>query len=132
MEAKAQARFVRVTPLKARRVVDLIRGKRAGEADSILRFAPQSAATPVLKVVRSAVANARVLADQANEPFNENDLVITEAYVDEGPTLKRFRPRAQGRATQILKRTSHITVIVAPRQEVRSEEHTSELQSRGQ
>jgi len=125
MEAKAQARFVRVTPLKARRVVDLIRGKRAGEADSILRFAPQSAATPVLKVVRSAVANARVLADQANEPFNENDLVITEAYVDEGPTLKRFRPRAQGRATQILKRTSHITVIVAPRQEVVGAQTTS-------
>lgn len=125
MEAKAQARFVRVTPLKARRVVDLIRGKRAGEADSILRFAPQSAATPVLKVVRSAVANARVLADQANEPFNENDLVITEAFVDEGPTLKRFRPRAQGRATQILKRTSHITVIVAPRQEVVGAKTTS-------
>lgn len=125
MEAKAQARFVRVTPLKARRVVDLIRGKRAGEADSILRFAPQSAATPVLKVVRSAVANARVLADQANEPFNENDLVITEAFVDEGPTLKRFRPRAQGRATQILKRTSHITVIVAPRQDVVGAQTTS-------
>jgi len=125
MEAKAQARFVRVTPLKARRVVDLIRGKRAGEADSILRFAPQSAATPVLKVVRSAVANARVLADQANEPFNENDLVIAEAFVDEGPTLKRFRPRAQGRATQILKRTSHITVIVAPRQEVVGAKTTS-------
>jgi len=125
MEAKAQARFVRVTPLKARRVVDLIRGKRAGEADSILRFAPQSAATPVLKVVRSAVANARVLADQANEPFNENDLVIAEAFVDEGPTLKRFRPRAQGRATQILKRTSHITVIVAPRQDVVGAQTTS-------
>ncbi|HLR55748.1 MAG TPA: 50S ribosomal protein L22 [Actinomycetales bacterium] len=125
MEAKAQARFVRVTPLKARRVVDLIRGKRAGEADSILRFAPQSAATPVLKVVRSAVANARVLADQANEAFNESDLVITEAYVDEGPTMKRYRPRAQGRATQILKRTSHITVIVAPRQEVVGAQTTS-------
>lgn len=125
MEAKAQARFVRVTPLKARRVVDLIRGKQASEADSILRFAPQSAATTVLKVVRSAVANARVLADQASEPFNENDLVIVEAFVDEGPTLKRFRPRAQGRATEILKRTSHITVIVAPRQEVVGAQTTS-------
>lgn len=125
MEAKAQARFVRVTPLKARRVVDLIRGKRAGEADQILRFAPQSAATPVLKVVRSAIANARVLADQENESFNEDDLVIAEAFVDEGPTLKRFRPRAQGRATQILKRTSHITVIVAPRQELVGAQTTS-------
>src|SRR5690625_2207683 len=125
MEAKAQARFVRVTPLKARRVVDLIRGKRAGEADSNLRFAPQSAATPLLKVVRSAVANARVLADQSNEPFNETDLVSTEAHVDAGPTLKRPRPRAQRRATQISTRTSHITVIVAPRQAVVGAQTTS-------
>jgi large subunit ribosomal protein L22 len=112
MEAKAQARFVRVTPQKARRVVDVVRGKRAEEAVSVLRFAPQAAAEPVRKVVESAIANARVKADQASEAFDESKLVVIEAFVDEGPTLKRFRPRAQGRASRILKRTSHITVIV--------------------
>jgi len=114
MEAKAQARFVRVTPQKARRVVDLIRGKQASEAVTVLSFAPQAAGEPVLKVVRSAIANARVKADLANEKFDENELVVTAAFVDEGPSLKRFRPRAQGRAGRILKRTSHITVVVAP------------------
>jgi large subunit ribosomal protein L22 len=115
MEAKAQARFVRVTPMKARRVVDLIRGRQAAEAIAVLEFAPQSASEPVLKVVQSAIANARVKADRASEPFDERLLVVQEAYVDEGPTLKRFRPRAQGRAFRIRKRTSHITVVVAPR-----------------
>ena len=114
MEAKAQARFVRVTPMKARRVVDLIRGKSVPEAQAMMRFAPQAASEPVLKVVRSAIANARVKADLANERFDEGELVITEAFVDEGPTLKRYQPRAQGRAGRILKRTSHITVVVAP------------------
>ena len=114
MEAKAQARFVRVTPMKARRVVDLIRGRQAGEAIAVLEFAPQAASEPVLKVVQSAIANARVKADKASEAFDERLLVIQEAYVDEGPTLKRFRPRAQGRAYRIRKRTSHITVVVAP------------------
>ena len=75
---------------------------------------PTTSIEPVLKVVRSAIANARVKADLANERFDENELVITEAFVDEGPTLKRFQPRAQGRAGRILKRTSHITVVVAP------------------
>ncbi|MFC7406601.1 50S ribosomal protein L22 [Georgenia alba] len=118
MEAKAQARFVRVTPQKARRIVDVVRGKRVEEAVSVLRFAPQTAAEPVRKVVESAVANARVKADQASEAFDESGLVVLEAYVDEGPTLKRFRPRAQGRASRILKRTSHITVVVGERQTV--------------
>jgi large subunit ribosomal protein L22 len=112
MEAKAQARFVRVTPQKARRVVDVVRGKRAEEAVTVLRFAPQAAAETVRKVVESAIANARVKADQAGEAFDESRLVVVEAYVDEGPTLKRFRPRAQGRASRILKRTSHITVVL--------------------
>ncbi len=112
MEAKAQARFVRVTPQKARRVVDVVRGKRAEEAVAVLRFAPQAAAETVRKVVESAIANARVKADQASEAFDESKLVVLEAYVDEGPTLKRFRPRAQGRAARIRKRTSHITVVV--------------------
>lgn len=114
MEAKAQARFVRVTPQKARRVVDLIRGKQADQAVATLKFAPQAAGETVLKVVESAIANARVKADRANLAFDASTLVVAAAYVDEGPTLKRFRPRAQGRASQILKRTSHITVVVAP------------------
>lgn len=113
MEAKAQARFIRVTPQKARRVVDLIRGTKASEAVAMLRFQPQAAAEPVRKVIESAIANARVKADIASEAFDEQKLVIQEAFVDEGPTMKRFRPRAQGRAGRILKRTSHITVIVA-------------------
>ncbi len=111
--ARAQARFVRVAPMKARRVVDLVRGKRVNEAVSILKFAPQAASEPVLKVLQSAVANARYRAEQTASGFNENDLVVSEAFVDEGPTMKRFRPRAQGRASQILKRTSHITVVVS-------------------
>jgi large subunit ribosomal protein L22 len=114
MEAKAKARFVRVTPQKARRVVDLIRGRQAPQAIAVLEFAPQSASEPVLKVVNSAIANAWVKAEAASEPFDERLLVVQEAYVDEGPTLKRFRPRAQGRAYRIRKRTSHITVVVGP------------------
>jgi large subunit ribosomal protein L22 len=113
MEAMAKARFVRVTPQKARRVVDLVRGKRAGEALAVLRFAPQSAAEPVLKTVQSAIANAVEGARRASERLDEADLVVSEIFVDEGPTMKRFRPRAQGRAGQILKRTSHITVVVS-------------------
>ncbi|GAA3805503.1 50S ribosomal protein L22 [Cellulomonas soli] len=116
MEAKAKARFVRVTPQKARRVVDLIRGKQAGEAVAVLKFAPQAAGETVLKVVESAIANAREAAKRSNERLDEKDLYISEVFVDEGPTMKRFRPRAQGRAGRILKRTSHITVVVAERE----------------
>ena len=112
MEAKAQARFVRVTPRKARRVVDVIRGKRVVEAIEVLRYAPQGAAEPVLMTLESAVANARYAADQEGVRFEEEDLFVTEAFADEGPTMKRIQPRAQGRANRILKRTSHITVIV--------------------
>ena len=113
MEAKAVARFVRVTPMKARRVVDLIRGKNAQEAISVLTFAPQTASEPVLKVLNSAIANARFEADKTSTAFDERTLVVSAAFVDEGPTMKRFRPRAQGRAGRINKRTSHITVHVA-------------------
>ncbi|PVU82408.1 50S ribosomal protein L22 [Cellulomonas sp. WB94] len=116
MEAKAKARFVRVTPQKARRVVDLVRGKQAAEAVAVLKFAPQAAGATVLKVVESAIANAREAAKRAGERLDEADLFVSEVFVDEGPTLKRFRPRAQGRASQILKRTSHITVVVAERE----------------
>ncbi len=113
MEAKAIARHIRVTPMKARRVVNLVRGLQTNEALAILKFAPQAASEPVYKVVASAVANARAAADRAGEAFNEDELIISEAFVDEGPTMKRFQPRAQGRAFQIKKRTSHVTVVVS-------------------
>ncbi|MBO2452287.1 50S ribosomal protein L22 [Actinomadura barringtoniae] len=113
MEARAQARFIRVTPMKARRVVDLIRGLPAAEAQAVLRFAPQAASEPVGKVLASAIANA-----EHNFKLDTDTLVVSSAWVDEGPTLKRFRPRAQGRAYRINKRTSHITVVVAPQEEV--------------
>ena len=105
--AKATARYVRISPTKARRVVDLVRGRSAQEALDILTFAPQSASTDVYKVVRSAMANA-----ENNHGLDPSTLFVGEAYVDEGPTLKRIRPRAQGRAYRIRKRTSHITIVV--------------------
>ena len=111
--AFASARFVRITPMKARRVVDLIRGKHVSEALAVLAFAPQTASEPVRKVLASAIANARVRADREAKPFDERDLVVSAAYVDEGATMKRIQPRAQGRAYKILKRTSHITVHVS-------------------
>jgi large subunit ribosomal protein L22 len=108
----AKLKNIRVTPQKARRVIEMVRGKHVEEALAILKFAPQGASTPIFKLVASAVANARVTADKENEPFNESELVIDQIFVDEGPTMKRFQPRAQGRAFQILKRTSHITVVL--------------------
>ena len=102
-----------MTPQKARRVVALIKGKQAQEALAILKFAPQAASEPVYKLVESAIANARVKADKDGEYLDEQDLYVANAYVDEGTTLKRFRPRAQGRAFQIKKRTSHITIQLA-------------------
>ena len=115
--ARAQARFVHVTPMKARRVVDMVRGMQADRALAILRFAPQSASEPVYKVLASAVANARQKAERLGERLDVEDLLVHQAYVDEGPTMKRFRPRAQGRAYRVRKRTSHITIVVAPRPE---------------
>jgi large subunit ribosomal protein L22 len=113
MEAVARVRHIRVTPMKARRVVNLIRGKQASEAMAILKFAPQQASEPIFKLVQSAVANAKVIADKQNLSVDEDDLFVSRAFVDEGTTLKRFMPRAQGRAFRILKRTSHITIVVA-------------------
>ncbi|MBN9605890.1 MAG: 50S ribosomal protein L22 [Actinomycetales bacterium] len=113
MQSIARVRHIRVTPQKARRVVDLIRGKQAQEALAILKFSPQSASEPVYKLVASGIANARVKADNENAYLDESDLVVARAFVDEGTTLKRFRPRAQGRAFRIKKRTSHITVVLA-------------------
>jgi large subunit ribosomal protein L22 len=107
--AFASARYVRVTPLKARRVVDLVRGLPVDQALATLEFAPQAAAETVHKVLRSAVANA-----ETTEGLDTHDLVVSVAQVDEGPTMKRWRPRAQGRATRINKRTSHITLVLEP------------------
>lgn len=113
VESIARVKHIRVTPMKARRVVNMIRGKQAQEALAILKFAPQGASEPVYKLVASAIANARVKADASNTFLDEQDLIVAKAYVDEGTTLKRFQPRAQGRAFKILKRTSHITVVLA-------------------
>lgn len=107
MEAKARARYIRIAPRKARLVVDLIRGKQADEAAAILKFTTRAASKAILKVLNSAVANARQAGARGD------GLKVAEAYVDEGPTLKRFRPRAMGRATRIRKRTSHITIVVS-------------------
>ncbi|AEV71326.1 ribosomal protein L22, bacterial type [Mycolicibacterium rhodesiae NBB3] len=108
--ATAVARFVRISPTKARRVIDLVRGKSVTEALDILRWAPQDASEPVAKVIASAAANA-----QNNEGLDPSTLVVATVYADGGPTAKRIRPRAQGRAFRIRKRTSHITVIVESR-----------------
>jgi large subunit ribosomal protein L22 len=113
VESMARVRHIRVTPTKARRVVNMIRGKQAQEALAILKFAPQGASDPVYKLVESAIANARVKADASNSYLDVEDLFVSSAFVDEGTTLKRFQPRAQGRAFQILKRTSHITIVLA-------------------
>ncbi|MDQ0247645.1 large subunit ribosomal protein L22 [Bacillus fengqiuensis] len=112
MQAKAVARTVRIAPRKVRLVVDLIRGKQVGEAVSVLRLTNKAASPVVEKVLKSAIANA-----EHNYEMDVNSLVVTEAYVDEGPTLKRFRPRAMGRASQINKRTSHITIVVSEKKE---------------
>jgi large subunit ribosomal protein L22 len=111
---RATARYVRMSPMKLRRVVDVIRGLPATDALAIMKFDPHAASEPVGKVLGSAVANASHLAHVRSQRLDTEDLVITEAYVDEGPTLKRYRPRAQGRAYRIRKRTSHITITVAP------------------
>ncbi len=107
--AFASARYARITPMKARRVADLVRGLPVDEALALLAFAPQAASETVYKVLESAIANA-----ETTEGLNRSDLVVSVVMVDEGPTMKRWRPRAQGRATRINKRTSHITLAVQP------------------
>ena len=118
--AFASARYVRITPMKARRVVDLVRGLPVDEALAILAFAPQAASETVYKVLESAVANA-----EGTESLDRGDLVVSVAMVDEGPTMKRWRPRAQGRATRINKRTSHITLAVQPASVVAEKKSTA-------
>jgi len=113
MQAKAVARYVRIAPRKARVVIDLIRGKSVDEALAILRHTPKAASRIIEKVVSSAAANA-----EHNNDMDRDSLYVAEAYVDQGPTLKRWHPRQRGRAFPILKRTSHITVVVREREEV--------------
>jgi len=107
--AFASARFQRISPMKARRVVDMVRGLPVDDALALLQFAPQAASETVYKVLESAVANA-----EGTESLDRGTLVVSKAMVDEGPTMKRWRPRAQGRASRINKRMSHITLVVQP------------------
>lgn len=112
MQAKAIARYVRIAPRKASLVLDLIRGKVAGEAIAILKHTPKAASPIIEKVLNSAIANA-----EHNFNMDINNLVVSEAYANQGPTMKRFRPRAMGRASRINKRTSHITVVLTEKKE---------------
>mgnify|MGYP000444034609 FL=1 len=112
MKANAKAKHVRQSPYKVRRVLDLVRGLPVDEARVVLQHTPRRAADPILKCLDSAVANA-----EHNLAADADELVVVEAFADEGPTLKRWRPRARGRATRIRKRTSHITIVVADSEE---------------
>ena len=125
--AVAKARFVRVSPTKARRVINLVRGKSVAEALDILRWAPQAASLPVAKVIASAAANA-----QNNNGLDPATLVVASVFADDGPTAKRIRPRAQGRAFRIRRRTSHITVVVEsrPTKDVRRSQSASAARAR--
>jgi large subunit ribosomal protein L22 len=111
LKTKAVARFVRIAPRKARQVIDLIRGKQVGDAQTILKFTPRFSADVIGKVLKSAIANA-----ENNNKMNRDRLIVSEAYVDQGPTMKRYMPRAQGRASLIHKRTSHITIVLAEKE----------------
>ena len=112
MEARAVAKYVRMSPRKVRLVVDQIRGKGVNDAYAILQFSKKGAAEPVSKTLRSAVANAQYKAQDQGDVLDVDELVVQEIFVDEGPTLRRYRAAAQGRAAPIRKRTSHITVVV--------------------
>ncbi len=112
MEAKAITKYIRISPRKVRQVIDLIRGKKVNEALAILKYTPKRASEVVTKVVKSAAANA-----ENNLQLDKDELFVTRCYVDQGPTLKRFQPRAMGRADVLRKRTSHITVMVGDKKE---------------
>ncbi|TVR55270.1 MAG: 50S ribosomal protein L22 [Gemmatimonadales bacterium] len=116
MEAKATARHIRMSPRKVRLVVDQIRGRSVNEAYALLQFSKKAAAEPVSKTLRSAVANAQVKAEDEGEFVDVDELIVREAFVNEGPTLRRWRAAAMGRAAPIRKRMSHITVVVDTRE----------------
>ena len=107
MKVQARAQYIRMSPFKVRQILDLVRGLPVEQARQVLTFSPRRATEPIKKVLESAVANA-----SHNHSMNASELKVVAAFADEGPTLKRFKPRARGRATQILKRTSHITIVV--------------------
>jgi large subunit ribosomal protein L22 len=111
LKVQAVARFVRIAPRKARQVIDLIRGKSVGDAQTILKFTQRFSSETIGKVLKSAIANA-----ENNNKMNRDRLIVSEAYVDQGPTMKRYMPRAQGRASLIHKRTSHITIVLAEKE----------------
>lgn len=111
-DVRAVAKYIRISPRKVRQVVDLIRGKQVGEALAILKFTPQRAADSIAKVVKSAAANA-----EHNNEMDKDALYVAEAFVDKGPSLKRFKPRAMGRADAMVRRTSHITIVVREKKE---------------
>jgi len=113
LEAKAVAKYIRISPRKSRLVIDLIRGKNVNQAEAILKFTPNKPAEDIIKVLHSAIANA-----ENNLNLSKEELIVTKAFIDEGPRLKRFKPRAQGRADRMVHRTSHITVVVGTREEV--------------
>ena len=115
MEAKAEAKYVRISPRKARQVMDLIRGKNVTEAMSILKFTPKRASGIIGKVLKSALANAK----QKPDLEKEEELLVKRAFINQGPILKRFRPRAMGRTASIHKKTSHITVVVGDKESTR-------------
>lgn len=124
-EAIATAKYIRMSPTKARQVVDLIRGRHVDEARRVLKFTPRAASLPVGKVLESAIANA-----EHNRGLPADELIVVRAWADEGPTLKRFRPRAMGRATRVRKRTCHISVVVGrPAEEVRLPERPATQQT---
>ena len=112
MKVRAQAKYIRQSPYKVRRVLDLVRGLPVEDARNVLTLTNRRAAGTIKKVLDSAVANA-----EHNHALDGDELFVAEAYADEGPTLKRYRPRARGRATRIRKRTSHITIVVAEKEE---------------
>ncbi len=120
MEAKAVEKFIRISPRKLRYVADAIRAKRVDDAVDLLTFTTKKAALIIMKAVQSAAANAT-----ENHKMNEDDLVVEKIFINEGPILKRFRPRARGRATKIRKRTSHLTVIVSDGREEEAKDNGS-------
>lgn len=124
MKVRARATFIRQSPSKVRLVLDLVRGLPVEEARDVLAFTQRRASDPVSKVLESAVANA-----SHNHALDSSELRIVQAFADEGPTLKRYRPRARGRATQILKRTSHVTIVVG---DERDDEFTFDDEEAGQ
>lgn len=112
MEAKAIAKYIRISPRKVRQVIDLVRGKTVSDALAILKYTPKRGSAAVVKVINSAAANA-----EHNYDMDKDNLYVAEAYVDQGPTLKRFMPRAYGRADKMRRRTSHITIVVKEKKE---------------